>query len=183
MAFKFHTTPVKDLLVIESDKFGDKRGFFMETYRESLFDQGGVSVHFKQDNCSFSQKGVLRGLHFQLAPYTQGKLVRVLQGAIWDVGVDIRKSSATFGQWHGVELSQDNNLAFYLPPGFAHGFVVLSEGGALVAYKSSEEYSPENERGLNWNDPAVGIQWPVTNPSIAERDNNFPLLKDAEVFL
>lgn len=181
MAFKFKPTNIPGLLEIESDKFGDKRGYFMETFRESLFQEGDIKAHFKQDNCSFSTKGVLRGLHYQLPPHTQGKLVRVVTGAIWDVAVDIRKSSPTFGQWHGVELSEDNNLAFYISPGFAHGFVVLSEG-ALVIYKSTEEYSPESERGIKWNDPAIGINWPVSGPQIVERDAAFPLLKDAEVF-
>lgn len=180
MAFKFNPTGIEGLTIIDSDKFGDKRGFFMETFRESLFFEGGIKAHFKQDNCSFSTKGVLRGLHYQLAPHTQGKLVRVVEGSIWDVALDIRKNSPTFGKWHGVELNEDNNLAFYIPPGFAHGFVVLSDV-ALVIYKSTEEYKPESERGIRWNDPAVGIKWPTENPKIAERDANFPLLKDAEI--
>lgn len=180
MAFKFNPTGIEGLTIINSDKFGDKRGFFMETFRESLFFEGGITAHFKQDNCSFSTKGVLRGLHYQLAPHTQGKLVRVVEGSIWDVALDIRKNSPTFGKWHGVELNEDNNLAFYIPPGFAHGFVVLSDA-AMVIYKSTEEYKPESERGIRWNDPAVGIKWPVVDPQIAERDASFPLLKDAEI--
>ena len=152
----------------------------METFRQSYFSEGGIKENFKQDNCSFSTKGVLRGLHFQLPPHTQGKLVRVVQGSIWDVALDIRKSSPTFGKWEAHELSEDNNLAFYIPPGFAHGFLVLSDV-ALVIYKSSEEYHPESERGVRWNDPEVGIKWPVESPQIAERDAQFPLLKDAEI--
>ena len=181
MAYKFISTEIPGLLVVESEKFGDKRGFFMEIFKESAFLQGGLQARFKQDNCSFSRKNVLRGMHYQLPPFAQGKFVRVLKGAIWDVGVDIRKFSPTFGKWQAMELNEKNNLALYLPPGFAHGFVVLSEE-ALVIYKITEEYHPESERGIRWNDPTINIAWPVKNPIVAERDRILPLLKDAGVF-
>ncbi len=168
-------------MLIQPKIFGDERGFFAETFKASEFAAVGINTEFKQDNYSLSKQNVLRGLHYQLPPKVQGKMVRVIYGKIWDVAVDIRKSSPTFGKWVGVELSSENNYGFYIPPGFAHGFVTLSPE-ARVVYKSSEEYAPELERGVNWNDVGLNISWPVNNPILAPRDADFPLLVNAEIF-
>jgi dTDP-4-dehydrorhamnose 3,5-epimerase len=181
MPFKFKQFKLGGLRLIMSEVLSDQRGYFMESYRESDFAALGRNVNFKQDNISFSKKNVLRGLHYQLPPFAQGKLVRVLKGAVWDVAVDVRKSSPTFGKWEGVELNEENNLAFYLPEGFAHGFVVLSEE-AMVLYKVTEEYHPECEKGIRWNDVGLDIKWPVENPLVSQRDSGLPLFKDAETY-
>jgi dTDP-4-dehydrorhamnose 3,5-epimerase len=172
-------TEIPGVLLIESKKFADERGYFMEGYKESDFESLGLK--FKQDNVSFSKKGVLRGLHYQLPPKAQGKLVRVLQGKIWDVAVDIRKKSPTYKKWVAAELSEENSLALYLPEGFAHGFVTLSEE-ALVLYKTTEEYHQQSERGIIWNDPELNIAWPVLNPIVSERDKSLEFLKNARIF-
>lgn len=156
--FKFNKTDIEGVYIIEPTVFGDHRGYFMETYNEKEFKEGGIDVTFVQDNQSKSKKGVLRGLHFQKT-YPQAKLVRVISGEVFDVAVDLRKDSKTYGKWVGVVLSEDNKLQFFIPRGFAHGFLVLSET-AEFTYKCDEFYYPEDEGGLAWNDPEIGIMWP-----------------------
>lgn len=160
---------------------GDNRGYFMESYNDKLFKQNGLNYNFIQDNQSLSaETGVLRGLHYQLNPKAQTKLVRVLSGAIYDVIVDIRKNSQTFGQWVGVILSEHNKRQLLVPKGFAHGFCTLVPN-TQVLYKVDEYYSPENDRGILWNDPALAIDWPTLNPILSDKDQRHPLLKDAEI--
>jgi dTDP-4-dehydrorhamnose 3,5-epimerase len=178
-----NVTPLKltDAFVLEPVVHGDHRGFFMESYNDSLFKQQGIAYNFIQDNQSLSaEAGVLRGLHYQLNPKAQTKLIRVLTGAIYDVIVDIRKSSPTFGQWVGVILSEHNHRQLLVPKGFAHGFCTLVPN-TQVLYKVDEYYSPENDRGILWNDPALGIDWPTSNPTLSDKDQRHPLLKDAEM--
>lgn len=171
-------TKLAGVFVIEPKVFGDARGFFMETWNQSRYADSGLPLNFVQDNLSFSQKGVLRGLHFQ-NPNSQGKLVHVLQGEVFDVTVDIRLGSPTFGQWVGVTLSSENKRQFYIPTGFAHGFCVVSET-ALFAYKCTELYHPQSEYGVSWNDPDLGIEWPVKQPLLSEKDQGYPRLKEIE---
>ncbi|MCW5554707.1 MAG: dTDP-4-dehydrorhamnose 3,5-epimerase [Verrucomicrobiae bacterium] len=161
---------IAGLLVIEPKVFGDARGYFLETWNEQRYREAGLDARFVQDNLSFSRRGTLRGLHFQ-NPNSQGKLVSVIEGEVFDVAVDLRRNSLTFGRWHGVNLSGQNRLQFYVPPGFAHGFAVLSES-ALFAYKCTELYSPKDEVTLLWDDPDVGVQWPVSEPVLSEKDKN-----------
>ncbi|MCI1778010.1 MAG: dTDP-4-dehydrorhamnose 3,5-epimerase [Paenibacillus lautus] len=178
-----NVTPLKltDAFVLEPVVHGDHRGFFMESYNDSLFKQHGITYNFIQDNQSLSaEAGVLRGLHYQLNPKAQTKLIRVLTGAIYDVILDIRKSSPTFGQWVGVILSEHNHRQLLVPKGFAHGFCTLVPN-TQVLYKVDEYYSPENDRGILWNDPALGIDWPTSNPTLSDKDQRHPLLKDAEM--
>ncbi|MGG4344454.1 dTDP-4-dehydrorhamnose 3,5-epimerase [Paenibacillus lautus] len=178
-----NVTPLKltDAFVLEPVVHGDHRGFFMESYNDSLFKQHGVTYNFIQDNQSLSaEAGVLRGLHYQLNPNAQTKLIRVLTGAIYDVIVDIRKSSSTFGQWVGVILSEHNHRQLLVPKGFAHGFCTLVPN-TQVLYKVDEYYSPEHDRGILWNDPALGIDWPTSNPILSDKDQRHPLLKEAEM--
>ncbi|MEF7439055.1 dTDP-4-dehydrorhamnose 3,5-epimerase [Paenibacillus lautus] len=178
-----NVTPLKltDAFVLEPVVHGDHRGFFMESYNDSLFKQHGIAYNFIQDNQSLSaEAGVLRGLHYQLNPKAQTKLIRVLTGAIYDVILDIRKSSPTFGQWVGVILSEHNKRQLLVPKGFAHGFCTLVPN-TQVLYKVDEYYSPENDRGILWNDPALGIDWPTSNPTLSDKDQRHPLLKDAEM--
>jgi len=156
------------LLIIEPTVFGDERGFFMETWNEQRYAEAGLDARFVQDNLSFSRRGALRGLHFQ-NPNPQGKLVSVLQGEVFDVAVDLRQSSPTFGKWHGLLLSAENRTQFYVPPGFAHGFAVLSET-AMFVYKCTELYSPKDENTLKWDDPELGIAWPIDNPTLSDKD-------------
>ena len=182
MPFEFMKTNVPEVLVIKPKIFTDERGFFMETYKKSDFVNAGIDVDFVQDNHSRSVKGVLRGLHYQLEPKAQGKLVRCIRGRIFDVAVDIRKRSPTFGKWVGVELSEENRLMLWIPKGFAHGFLVLSEEAEIIYKVSGSEYSPEHERSIRWNDPYIGIEWPIKKePILSKRDKNAPLLKDAEI--
>lgn len=153
-------TAIPDLLILEPKVFGDARGFFMESFNAKAFQAAtGLDVHFVQDNHSRSAKGVLRGLHYQIEQ-AQGKLVRVTRGSVFDVAVDLRKSSASFGQWVGVELSEENNRQFWIPPGFAHGFLVTSDSADFL-YKTTDYYAPQFERSLAWNDPTVGVEWPL----------------------
>ena len=172
MAIKLEQFTIEGLKLIVSDVFKDDRGYFVETYKQSVFREAGLP-DFVQDNFSYSKKGVLRGLHYQLAPKAQAKLVRCLEGKIWDVGVDLREGSPTFGQWMGVELCEGVGKAFFVPEGFAHGFIVLSET-ARVLYKTTAEYAPELERGIVWNDPSLNIKWPIDNPLVQKRDAEFP---------
>ena len=179
MPFLFKRLAVQDIVLIEPKKFPDDRGFFMETYKHSDFARNGIREYFVQDNYSRSSRGVLRGLHYQSNPYAQGKLVQCLKGRIFDVAVDIRKSSPTFGNWVSAELSEENSLMLYVPPGFAHGFIVLSEA-ADVLYKCTKEYAPDSDRGIIWNDPDINIQWPVKEPILSDKDKRHPFLKDAD---
>lgn len=167
---------LEGLLLIEPRVFGDARGFFLESWNERRYREAGMAATFVQDNLSFSRRGALRGLHFQ-NPAAQAKLVSVLQGEVFDVAVDIRRSSPTFGRWHGVSLSEENKRQFFIPPGFAHGFAVLSET-ALFFYKCTEFYMPQHEATIAWNDPDIGIQWPVVNPVLSEKDQRGWRLKD-----
>ena len=168
-------TPIDGLLTIEPKIFADPRGMFYEVYSESRYEEHGISC-FVQDNHSISKKGVVRGLHYQVNP-GQNKLVRVTRGEIFDVAVDIRKQSPTYGKWWGLSLSETNNFQLYIPIGFAHGFCVLSES-AEVLYKCSDYYSPENERGILWNDPDLAIDWPVKDPILSEKDAMYPLFSE-----
>jgi len=169
-----NTTPLKGLLVIEPDCFQDERGFFLETYQADRYHKVGIIDEFVQDNQSRSIKGVLRGMHFQVTR-PQAQIVTVMRGRIFDVGVDLRSTSSTFGQWYGAELSDDGPRQIYMAPGFAHGFCVLSDWADLH-YKVSLKYDADDEGGLHWNDPYVGIQWPLTEPAVTLRDENFPQL-------
>jgi len=172
--FNFVQTGIDGLIVVEPKIYGDGRGYFMETYHFEEYKIGGISASFVQDNQSLSKKGVLRGLHFQtLKP--QGKLVRVLEGEVYDVAVDIRENSATYKQWYGIRLSGENRKQLYIPEGFAHGFLVLSEQ-AVFSYKCTDFYDPANESGLLWNDPVIGIAWPldeVDNILLSSKDENW----------
>ena len=182
MPFEFERTWVPEVVVVKPKVFADGRGFFMETYKKSDFAQMGIDVDFVQDNHSKSVKGVLRGLHYQLEPKAQGKLVRCVRGRIFDVAVDIRRGSPTFGKWVGVELSEENKLMLWIPKGFAHGFLVLSEEAEVIYKVSGSEYSPEHDRSIRWNDPSIGIEWPLeSEPILSEKDRNAPLLKDARI--
>ena len=178
MPFEFERLKPEGLVLVKPRVFPDERGFFIETYRRRDFAAAGVPEEFVQDNHSKSAKGVLRGLHYQRAPRAQGKLVRCVAGAILDVGVDIRKGSPTFGRWAASELTAANAHMLYLPPGFAHGFLVLSETAEII-YKCTAEYSPADEGGFAWNDPDVGVAWPVAAPVLSGRDAALPRLKDA----
>jgi dTDP-4-dehydrorhamnose 3,5-epimerase len=167
---------IAGLLIFEPKVFGDARGFFVETWNRRRYAEAGLDFDFVQDNLSFSRRGILRGLHFQL-PNPQGKLLQVLQGEVFDVAVDIRRDSPTFGRWHGLLLSADNKRQFYVPPGFAHGFEVVSET-VLFHYKCTEFYSPKDEVSIRWNDPDIGIPWPVGDPMVSERDGKALRLRD-----
>lgn len=175
--FEFISTPLKDLILVETKVYKDDRGFFKETYSAHAF-QPFLDVNFVQDNTSLSVKGVLRGLHYQ-QPHYQGKLVRVVAGQVYDVAVDLRKGSPTYGQYYGVVLSEDNHRQLYIPEGFAHGFLTLSET-AKVSYKCTTKYYPHEEKGLHWNDQQVGIPWPlegIDKVLVNERDDAFPTLE------
>jgi len=177
------STSIKDLLILQPKVFGDSRGFFMESFNASKFREcTGLDVNFVQDNHSRSQRGVLRGLHYQIRQ-PQGKLVRVTQGLVYDVVVDLRKSSETFGQWEGVELSGENNHQLWVPPGFAHGFVVMSESADFL-YKTTDYYAPEHERCLSWNDATVGVDWRLDGlvPLLSAKDLSGKPFAECEVF-
>lgn len=169
-------TELEGVIIIEPDAFSDKRGFFMETYHERIYMNAGIESKFVQDNLSYSLKGTLRGLHYQF-PHSQAKLVQVIEGEVFDVSVDIRRGSPTLGQWTGARLSHENKRQMYIPQGFAHGFCVLSES-ALFFYKCSDFYAPDEDRGILWSDPQIGIEWPVSNPSLSPKDSRQPCLKD-----
>jgi len=176
----FIKTEIEGVYIIEPKVFGDNRGYFMECYNENVFKAAGLNYKFVQDNESKSKKGVLRGLHFQKT-YPQAKLVRVLEGEVFDVAVDLRKDSPTYGKWVGVILSSENKRQFMIPRGFAHGFVVLSET-ATFTYKCDEFYHPEDEGGIMWNDPLVNIKWPFEGEVLlSEKDKKHPLLKDSKI--
>lgn len=180
MGFKFTKTEIEGVYIIEPQKFGDNRGYFMETYNESEFNKAGLNYKFVQDNQSKSKAGVLRGLHFQKT-HPQAKLVRVLEGEVFDVAVDLRKDSKTYGEWVGVVLSAENNKQFMIPRGFAHGFLVLSET-ATFAYKCDDFYHPEDEGGIMRNDDTVGVKWPEVNEILlSEKDKKHPSLKESKM--
>jgi dTDP-4-dehydrorhamnose 3,5-epimerase len=181
--FRFLPLNIPEVLLIETEVIGDDRGFFFEAFRENEFSEAGIKGPFVQDNHSGSRQGILRGLHYQLR-CAQGKLVRAVAGEIFDVAVDIRRSSPTFGCWTGARLTTQNKHQLWIPPGFAHGFYVLSEW-AEVAYKATDYYAPEWDRSLLWNDPEIGIAWPLINgqaPSLSNKDIQGKALKDAELF-
>lgn len=176
MPFTFQTLSIPGVVLIEPRVFGDARGSFMETYKRSDFETFGIGDTFVQENQSRSERGVLRGLHYQRAPHAQSKLVRVVAGEIFDVAVDIRPDSPTRGQWVGVTLSAKNTRMVHIPPWCAHGFCVMSES-ADVVYKTTSEYAPAFESGFMWNDPAFGITWPLVAPVVSERDRNWPAFR------
>lgn len=178
MPSTFTSTPIEGLLVIQPRIFPDDRGFFFESFKASEFSAHGVPELFVQDNQSKSSRGVLRGLHFQNEPYAQGKLVRVLRGAVWDVAVDLRPGSATWGKWFGMELSEANRSMFWIPPGFAHGFLTLQDDTDFV-YKCTAEYNKASEGGLRWDDPTLSISWPKIegDPLVSEKDAVLPFFR------
>jgi dTDP-4-dehydrorhamnose 3,5-epimerase len=182
MPFVVTPSPIEGLFEIQPKVFGDSRGYFFESWSERDFAAAGLSMRFVQDNQSRSTKGVLRGLHFQKT-HPQGKLVRVIEGEVFDVAVDIRPGSKTYGKWHGVTLSAEKNNMFYIPEGFAHGFLVLSDT-AIFTYKCTDFYHPEDEGGLLWNDPSIGIVWPEIGmePLLSEKDKKHPGLRDCAEF-
>ena len=169
-------TSLPGMLIIAPDVFGDSRGFFMETYNEARYRDAGLPRRFVQDNLSFSARGVLRGLHYQ-NPDAQGKLLYVLSGEVFDVAVDIRAGSPTFGEWAGVTLSEENHRQLWIPEGFAHGFQVASES-ALLVYKCTALYNRESEGAILWNDPEIGIEWPIGQPTLSEKDRAAPTLRE-----
>ncbi len=174
-------TALPSVLLLEPKVFGDARGFFLESWNRQTFAEQGLNLDFVQDNHSRSARGVLRGLHYQLND-PQGKLVRVTSGAVFDVAVDLRRSSPHFGQWVGYELSVDNQRMLWIPPGFGHGFLVLSESADFL-YKTTAYYAPQWDGGIRWDDPMIGVQWPLKGkPTLSAKDKVLPLLKDAEVY-
>jgi dTDP-4-dehydrorhamnose 3,5-epimerase len=179
MSFRFQSTALPGVMLATTECHRDERGFLFERYRESVFAEAGLRARFVQDVHSFSGKGVIRGLHYQAAPAEQGKLVWVATGEVFDVVVDVRRESPTRGKWLGHTLSGENGRMVYVPPGFAHGFAVLSDT-AHVVYKCTAEYSPAHERGIRWNDPALEIDWPVRDPILSPRDRALPCLAEGE---
>lgn len=177
---RFEPSPgIPDVMIIMPEVHEDGRGFFMEMYHQRKFAQGGISEVFVQDNCSRSKKGTIRGLHYQVE-YPQGKIVWVLSGEAFDVAVDVRRESPTFGKWVGTVLSGENKKGLYIPPRFAHGFCVLSDE-AEIFYKCTDFYSPDHDRCIRWDDPDIAIDWPLQNPTLSPRDASAPLLKDADL--
>ena len=183
MPFTFTRLDIPDVVLIEPRAFPDDRGFFLESYKASAFAEAGIADRFVQDNHSLSTKGVLRGLHYQLPPHAQGKLVRVVEGSVWDVAVDIRRSSATFGSWVATELSAGNHRMLYIPPGFAHGFLTLSDRAQFI-YKCTAEYDKASEAGIRWDDQELAIDWPSTQETfvVSPKDSALPDFREARVF-
>ncbi len=182
--YEFIKTPISGLIIVKTTQFKDERGFFIETYNEDIFRFNGITERFVQDNHSHSKKGVLRGLHFQFK-HPQGKLVRVVKGRVFDVAVDLRKDSPTFGKWFGVELSEENHLEFYIPPHFAHGFLSLEDDTEFL-YKCTDFYYPDDEGGIIWNDPQIGIEWPVDKVqeiTISGKDKKLPKFEEVIKYL
>ncbi|MFA5073010.1 MAG: dTDP-4-dehydrorhamnose 3,5-epimerase [Nitrospirota bacterium] len=177
MPFEFQLFQLPGLFLIKPKMFGDQRGFFLEFYKHSDFVKAGIKEHFVQDNYSRSERGVLRGLHYQKNPHAQGKLMCCMRGHIYDVAVDVRIGSPEYGKWTAVELSEENRHMLYVPPGFAHGFQVLSET-ADVVYKCTKEYSPEDEQGIIWNDPDLNVTWPLSDPILSKKDVLNPRLNE-----
>ena len=186
MPFSFKKCEIDGLILVIPKVFGDERGFFMETYKSSDFVKAGIDEDFVQDNHSRSIKGVLRGLHFQTSPYEQGKLVRCIKGIIFDVAVDIRENSPTFGKWYATILSCENKKMLWIPKGFAHGFLTLSDSAEIIYKVSGAEYNPAHDGGIKWNDPDIGINWPfkeydIKYPILSAKDEKLPYLRDIEV--
>ena len=179
MPFTFKNLAIPGIVLVEASSFPDERGFFLESFKKSAFQNNIADISFVQDNFSHSVKGVLRGLHYQKNPKAQAKLVTTFKGEIFDVAVDIRKGSPTYGKWVGEILSEQNHRLLYIPEGFAHGFCVLSKE-ADVLYKVNQEYSPEHEMGIIWNDPEINISWPIDKPILHEKDSQLPVLKNAD---
>lgn len=179
MSFTFKRLNIPEIILIEAKSFSDDRGFFLESFKESIFIENGINTRFVQDNYSRSIKGVLRGLHYQKDPKAQAKLVITIRGKIFDVAVDIRKDSPTYRKWIGEILSEQNHKLLYIPEGFAHGFCVLSDE-ADILYKVNQEYSPEHDRGIFWNDPELDIKWPADKPIVSKKDLQLPHLKNAD---
>lgn len=179
MNFDFEPTNIPDVLLVRPTRYADERGFFQESYRESAFAEAGIDVRFVQDNLARSTGGVLRGLHYQIPPGEQGKLVGVTRGQIFDVAVDLRVGSPSFGRWVGVTLEAENGCLLWIPPGFAHGYAVLSDV-ADVYYKCTAEYRPDLDRGVLWSDPVIGIDWPVSDPVVSDKDRRQPTLADCD---
>ncbi len=177
MPFIFKRLDIDGLVLVEPRVFPDDRGFFLESYKESEFAKGGLPHRFVQDNHSLSKKNVIRGLHFQRDPRSQGKLVRVVRGAVWDVAVDLREASPTYKKWLGIELSAENCRMLYVPAGFAHGFISLADDTHLL-YKCTEEYDAALDGGIRWDDPDIGVEWPVREPVVSDKDRVLPYLKD-----
>lgn len=175
MPFEFAETDLPGVMIVKRKSFPDDRGFFSETYKYSDFLKNGIGYEFVQDNFSFSRRGVIRGLHFQRKPAEQGKLVSVYSGKVFDVAVDIRPDSHSFGKWFGVDLSEENGLMLWIPPGFAHGFQALED--SRVAYKVTSEFSKDHDGGVIWNDPAIGVEWPLEKPIISDKDSRLPTLE------
>lgn len=176
MPFEFVKLEIKDAYLIKAKAFGDGRGYFAETYKRSDFKSMGINVDFKQDNQSFSVKGTLRGLHFQKSPYSQGKLVRVVRGKIFDVGVDLRQNSRTYGEYISAILSDENMQMLWIPEGFAHGFQAIED--SIVSYKTTSEYNKESEGGVIWNDPDINVKWPEKPTELSEKDKSWPRFSD-----
>jgi len=181
MPFTFKSLAIPDVMLVEPKVFPDERGFFLESFKASDFEKANLPAHFVQDNFSLSRKDVIRGLHYQKVPKAQGKLVSVLKGAVWDVAVDIRRSSPTFLTWVAAELNDRNHAMLYIPPGFAHGFLALTEDVHLL-YKCTNEYDPQADAGIRWNDPAIAIPWPVGSPMLSTKDQNLPYISEAGIF-
>lgn len=179
MATDFTPLAIPDVLLIQATRHVDERGYFSETYRQSAFTT--INTEFVQDNFVRSNHGVLRGLHFQLPPKAQGKLVRVVRGEIFDVAVDLRAGSDTFSQWVGIQMTSEEEAQIYIPPGFAHGYLVLSELGADVTYKTTQEYDPSLERGIKWDDPDLAISWPIPDPILSSKDLGLPHLAESDL--
>jgi dTDP-4-dehydrorhamnose 3,5-epimerase len=176
MPVKVVETTLPGVILVEPRVFGDSRGYFFESYHAKRYEEAGISTHFVQDNLSRSVKGTLRGLHFQ-EPHGQGKLVYCVRGAVFDVAVDIRRGSPNFGKWFGAELSEENHRQMWVPPGFAHGFCVLSDSADFF-YKCTDLYHAECDRGVAWNDPDIDVKWPIETPLLSEKDRKLPRLKD-----
>lgn len=181
MPFTFTPLSIPDVILVEPKIFPDERGFFFESFKSSDFQKFNLPAYFVQDNFSFSKKNVIRGLHYQKDPKAQGKLVTVFKGSIWDVAVDIRRQSPTFLKWVAAKLSDENHNMLYIPPGFAHGFISLAEDVHLL-YKCTNEYDPQADAGIRWNDPDIAISWPIDNPIVSAKDATLPFLKQAEIF-
>jgi dTDP-4-dehydrorhamnose 3,5-epimerase len=179
--FTFNPLSIPDIILIEPKFFPDDRGYFLESFKASDFEKANLPSHFVQDNFSFSKKNVIRGLHYQKHPKAQGKLVSVLKGSVRDVAVDIRSQSPTFLKWVAQELNDQNHNMLYIPPGFAHGFISLTEDVHLL-YKCTNEYDPQSDAGIRWNDPDIAISWPIDNPIVSAKDAILPFLKQAEIF-
>jgi dTDP-4-dehydrorhamnose 3,5-epimerase len=179
MPFTFRKLDMDGLVLITPNVFGDGRGYFAEIYKHSEFKKNRIDRVFVQDSHSMSKKGVLRGLHYQLRPVEQGKIIRVIGGEIFDVAVDIRKGSQSYGKWFGTRLSEENRFMLFIPPGFAHGFVTLKDNTEIL-YKMTNEYSKKHERGIIWNDPEINIKWPIKNPVVSDKDTKFPRLEHAD---